>query len=95
MSIVITFDVQAKAGKKGDLLTLFTDTLADTRAFEGCIQVDLHTEAEAGNTIFMVEEWASKSDYEKYLAWRGERGDMEKLMNLAAAEPTIRFFERV
>ncbi|NKB35611.1 MAG: hypothetical protein GKR93_00390 [Gammaproteobacteria bacterium] len=95
MSIVITFDVQAKEGKKNDLLALFTETLADTRAFEGCIRVDLHTEAEIQNTVFMIEEWASKSAYEKYLAWRGERGDMEKLMSLAAAEPTIRFFERV
>ncbi len=95
MSIVITFDVQAKDGQVQALISLFTDTLDDTRAFDGCINVELHTETISPNTVFMVEEWASKSAYDKYLAWRGERGDMEKLMSLVAAKPTIRFFERV
>lgn len=95
MSIVITFDVQAKAGQVQDLTALFTDTLGDTRAFDGCIKVELHTETNSPDTVFMIEEWASKPAYEKYLAWRGERGDMEKLMNLVAAEPSIRYFERI
>ena len=95
MSIVITFDVTAKAGQVDALIALFTETLGDTRQFDGCIKLDLHTENEAPDTVFMVEEWASKTAYEKYLAWRAQRGDMDKLMELIAGPPVIRFFSHV
>ena len=92
MSIVITFDVTARAGEADALRALFTDTLPDTRKFDGCISVALYSESDRPDNIFMVEEWTSKSAYEKYLAWRQERGDMEKLMNLIQGNPVIRFF---
>ena len=95
MSIVITFEVIAREGKEAELLAFFTDTLSDTRKFEGCINVDLHTEDQSPGTLFMVEEWASKQAYEAYLAWRGERGDMEKLIQFIQSEPIIRFFNAV
>jgi len=31
--------------------------------------------------------------YEKYLAWRTERGDIEKLSGWLAGEPSIRYFD--
>lgn len=95
MSILITFEVTAKAGQEDALRTLFAETLPDTRKFEGCLSVALHSENEHPDNIFMVEEWTSRSAYEKYLAWRGERGDIEKLMNLIQGDPVIRFFDSV
>ena len=95
MSIIVTFDVMAKVGQADALRTLFHETLPGTRKFEGCISVAIHSENEYPDNIFMVEEWASRSTYEKYLVWRGERGDIEKLMNLIQGEPVIRFFGRI
>ena len=95
MSIIVTFDVRAKAGQENALRTLFDETLPDTRKFEGCISVAIYSENNHPDNIFMVEEWASKSAYEKYLAWRGERGDIEKLVKLIQREPVIRFFDRI
>lgn len=95
MSVIITLDVRAKAGQEGTLRTLFNETLPDTRKFEGCIGVEAHSENSHPGNIFLFEEWASKSAYEKYLAWRGERGDFEKLMNLIQGEPVIRYFDRI
>ena len=95
MGVIITFDVTAKAGQADALQAFFNETLPDTRKFEGCISVALHSENDHPDNIFMVEEWSSKSAYAKYLAWRGERGDFEKLMNLIKGEPVIRFFDRI
>ena len=95
MSVIVTFDVTAKAGQEDALRTLFKETLPDTRKFEGCISVAIHSENDHPGTVFMVEEWSSRSAYDKYLAWRGERGDFEKLMNLIQGEPVIRFFDRL
>ena len=94
MSIVITFEARAQQGKEQGLLDYFRQSLVDTRSFEGCIEVKLHTEEDSPTTLYMYEEWESKQAYENYLAWRGERGDMEKLMEFLEAEPVIRFFEK-
>ena len=95
MSIVITFDVTAKSGQVDQLKALFTETLPDTRNFDGCVSVSLYTESDSPDTVFMVEQWASKAAYENYLGWRQKRGDMEKLMALVNGEPVIRFFDQV
>ena len=42
----------------------------------------------------MYEEWQAREDYEKYIAWRGERGDMEKLMQFVDSSPTVRYFNK-
>lgn len=95
MSITITLEITAKAGKEDALRMLFDETLPDTRKFEGCISVEAHSENSHPENIFLFEEWTSKSAYEKYLAWRGERGDLEKLTSLIQGEPVIRFFDRI
>ena len=95
MSIIITLEVTAKVGQEDALRMLFNETLPDTRKFEGCISVEAHSENSHPENIFLFEEWTSNSAYEKYLAWRGERGDLEKLMDLIQGEPVIRFFDRI
>ena len=95
MSVLITFDVMAKAGNEDALRMFFDETLPDTRTFEGFINLEVLSENEHPGSIFFVEEWASRSAYEKYLAWREGRGDFEKLMSLIQQEPVIRFFDRI
>ena len=95
MSVIITLEVTAKAGQEDTLRTLFNETLPDTRNFDGCISVEAHSENPHPENIFLFEEWTSRSAYDKYLGWRGERGDFEKLMDLIQGEPVIRFFDRI
>ena len=95
MSVIITFDVTAKAGQEDPLRMFFHETLPDTRNFEGCISLALYSESAHPGNVFMVEEWSSRSAYDKYLGWRGERGDFEKLMSLIQGEPVIRFFDSI
>ena len=94
MSIVITFEANAREGMGQELVDYFRQSLVDTRKFDGCIEVKLHSEEDSPTTVYMYEEWESKQAYERYLAWRGERGDMEKLMEFLGAEPVIRFFDK-
>ena len=95
MSVIVALEVTAKAGQEDALRTFFEETLPDTRKFEGCLSVAAHSEDLHPENIFLFEEWTSKSAYEKYLAWRRERGDFEKLTNLIQGEPVIRFFDRI
>ena len=94
MSQIVTFEITAKKGMEKELLAFFKDTLHETSDFEGCMRVELHTEEQSEGTIFMFEEWKTKQNYENYLAWRGERGDMDKLMQFVDGPPTVRFFNQ-
>ena len=94
MSQIVTFEITAKKGMEKELLAFFKDTLHETSSFDGCIRVELHTEEQSQGTIFMFEEWEKKENYENYLAGRGERGDMEKLMQFVDTAPTVRFFNQ-
>ena len=45
-----------------------------------------------GNLV-LVERWATRKHYEDYLAWRQQRGDLDKLAAALAGPPSIRYFD--
>ena len=74
--VIATFPAQA--GKLEELKQLFRDALVDTRAFDGCISIDVHVEKDT-ETIHLIEYWESLDHYEAYLHWRIENGLAELL----------------
>jgi quinol monooxygenase YgiN len=77
--IIATFI--AAEGKFETLTELLKASLPDTRAFDGCIELDVYQE-EGTNTFTIVEDWSSFEHYDKYLAWRAEGGLAELLEDL-------------
>ena len=41
----------------------------------------------------IVEQWDTRAAYERYLAWRTDRGDLNALGAMPASEPRIRYFD--
>ena len=74
--VIATFPAQA--GKLEELKQLFRDALADTRAFDGCISIDVHVEKDT-ETIHLIEYCESLDHYQAYLQWRIENGLAELL----------------
>ena len=63
---------------KGEgFLELLLPALADTRAFEGCESIETYVDQDNPDHIFLWEKWATRENYEAYLAWRMETGMME------------------
>jgi quinol monooxygenase YgiN len=54
--------------------------LSDTRAFEGCLEVEVLIDADDPTHIVAVEKWASEQHDAAYRAWRAGDGKT----NLAA-----------
>ena len=77
--IIATFI--AAEGKFETLAEVLKASLPDTRAFDGCIELDVYQE-EGTNTFTIVEDWSSLEHYDKYLAWRVEGGLSELLEDL-------------
>ena len=51
--------------------------LGDTRAFAGCINVDVYAD-ESAVSYTLVEEWVTFADHDNYVAWRTAQGDLDE-----------------
>ena len=95
MSVLVTLDLKVKPENVGDLKNWLRDELHHTRGFDGCGGITIHSDQADPNDLVFVVNWDSRQHHEKYVSWRMERGDMEKLMGWLAGEPTIRYCDNV
>lgn len=95
MSVLVTLAFKVKPENLGDLKNWLRDELHYTRGFDGCGGITIHSVQDDPNDIVFVENWDSRQHHEKYISWRAERGDMEKLMAWVAGEPTLRYLDNV
>jgi quinol monooxygenase YgiN len=73
----------------------FRSILPDTRGYAGFATLSVTQNQDDPTELMIVEQWDSRAAYEKYLGWRTERGDMEAVAAMVAAEPKIRFYDYV
>ena len=92
MSCIVIFEVTAKKGTGTQLVEAFRSILPVTRAKDGCEEVEVTTDAGDADHLLLVERWTTRKNYEDYLAWRQERGDLDVLGEMLAAPPTVRYF---
>jgi quinol monooxygenase YgiN len=95
MSVLVTLDLRVKPENAGDLKNWLRGELHHTRGFDGCNGITIHTDQDDPNRFLFVEDFDSRQQYEKYLAWRMERGDGEKMMAWLVGEPSVRYYDNV
>ena len=95
MSVLVLLEMNAKSGSAADIKNWLRDELHHARGFDGCNSITVQSNQDDPNNMVIVEDWDSRQQYEKYLAWRVERGDIEKLMGWLGGEPSIRYYENV
>ncbi|MGE0386028.1 MAG: putative quinol monooxygenase [Gammaproteobacteria bacterium] len=95
MSAHIVFEMQFKPEAADGFAAAMPGLLVETRQFEGCERVNVLRDQADPTRFVLVEQWRSKADYEKYLAWRQSTGMMDQLQNTLAAAPVLRYFDFV
>ena len=95
MTCTVLLELTMPEGKAGEMIELLRAILPDTRAREGCIGVEIQQDQDKPETLVLIERWQSRANYESYLAWRTERGDLDKLGGMLAGPPSIRYFDSV
>ena len=73
MKNLIIAEFPAREDKVEEVKAAFGGALEDTRAFDGCISIDVYFE-EATFTFAAIQDWESFDHYDRYLAWRMESG---------------------
>ncbi len=93
MSVLVLVEFNVKPENVNDLMNFMREDLHVTRGFDGCNGLTLHRNQDDSNNMVFTEDWDSRQHYEKYLAWRTERGDLQKLLGWIVGEPSWRYFD--
>jgi quinol monooxygenase YgiN len=92
MSITALLDLQLKPGSPEASYQLIHDVLTDTRAFPGCLGVDVVIDTTDPLHVLAVERWESLEADAAYRAWRAGDG-ASNLGTVLAAAPILTKFE--
>ena len=92
MACHVLLEVTIKEACHDKLKAKFIELLPDTRSFDGCFNIYITQDQDKPDKLVIVEIWESRSHYEKYLAWRTERGDMDVLGEMME-NPTWHFLD--
>ena len=92
-SIVVIIDLKTKPEQAASVKAFLQVGLPDIRNFDGCLSAALHVNQDDPANLMFIESWASREHYEKYRAWRAERGDHTTLASMLVGPLVVRAFE--
>ncbi|MAQ12842.1 MAG: antibiotic biosynthesis monooxygenase, partial [Chloroflexi bacterium] len=72
MPVTVTLAFSVIPERAEAFKALLRELLPDTRAYEGCLKVNVYEEQENPGRIYLVEDWESKAHQQRYQAWRDE-----------------------
>jgi quinol monooxygenase YgiN len=92
MSIVVINGLTLLPGKLDEALAVFAALLPDTRAFAGNEGATMHVQQDDPTRLLLVERWATREDFEAYVAWRKSQA-AGHTSGLYAAPPDPRVYD--
>ena len=92
MPIVVLVEFNSKPEATNTLKQFLADALPDSRAYDGCISIDV---CNSDDNFVIVAKWESREHQEKYMAWRTEQGTLEKLGEMLSSGPSFRYFDQL
>ena len=93
MSCVILMEAKVIPEKLDDCIKLLVENrLEDTKAYDGCETCYGSVDREK-SIVTLWTQWSTVEHWEKYFAWRKERGDFEEFSSFFSEEPKIAISE--
>ena len=93
MAVVVLLHIQFDESKADEYKAALQSMLPDARARKGALKIHMLVDKDQPADVAIYEEWETRADHEAYLAWRTERGDMEKLGSMLRAAPSIKYYD--
>jgi quinol monooxygenase YgiN len=95
METTVLLEVQVKPEKIDEMKQTLREMLVATRAYDGCIRVDVIHDQDKPGSFILVQKWRTRGHYEKYGAWRAETGMAQSMAEKLQATFSLRYFESV
>ena len=92
MPVTVTLAFSVIPERAEAFKALLRELLPDTRAYEGCLKVNVYEEQENPGRIYLVEDWESKAHQQRYQAWRDQSGIANVVGPYLAGEPRFNYF---
>ena len=92
MAITVLLDIHLKADSLTSAPSMLRDILAGTRAFDGCLGVEVLVDNEDPGHLILVERWASVERDAAYREWRAGAGATQ-LGSILASPPLVSHFQ--
>ncbi len=86
MAVVVLLTLAPAEGQFSIVKSAMKKTLPDTRAYAGCLGVWACVD-ERANEVLVYQRWLDLESQQAYIAWRRERGDLDRMAPLLAAPP--------
>lgn len=93
MSVLATAEFFVSPERTDEFLELLKQALPDTRGFDGCRLVETYVDQDQPGHVYLIEQWAERSNHEAYLEWRIENGMMDLIGPFVTAPLEIRYFD--
>ena len=93
MAVMVLLTITTNESDVDSFKALMDEILPDTRAYKGCQEIVSYQNQDDGRNFVLVEQWDTRTDYEKYVAWRTETGTLARLVALCEGEPNIQLFD--
>jgi len=95
MSVIVIANLSVKEESLEELKEYFKKILPDTRSFEGCLGVQLYQSQESPTKLTIHAKWTSEEAQKRYMAWRMETGELDKLTPMLSEPPSFQFYNIV
>ena len=92
MPITALLDLTLLPASGLDALTVLRDTLQATRAFPGCLGLEVLLDAEDATHVVVLERWDSMASDAAYRAWRTTPDGVSQLSTVLASPPRLTRF---
>ena len=92
MAITALLDLHLKADAVTSAPSMLRDILAGTRAFDGCLSVEVLVDNDDPAHLILVERWASVERDAAYREWRAGAGATQ-LGTILASPPLVSKFQ--
>jgi quinol monooxygenase YgiN len=89
MAVTALLDLHLRADKVADAPAVIAAVLADTRAFDGNLGLEVLEDVADPTHLTVVEHWGSIEQDDAYRAWRATPDGASALGELLAGPPTL------
>ena len=93
MTCQVIFEFKIKEDCIEKLRGWLRGILPDTRGYEGCLTLAVTQNQDEPTSFVVIEQWESRSQYEKYIQWRTQSGVLGAMVDMMEGEPSFRFFD--
>lgn len=94
MSIKVLVDFHFEGDGASRLYETMKERLPHSRTSEGCEGIDLYVDQEDANHLVLLEQWATKEHYEKYLEWAMSQPGTDRMMDKLVRPMSVVFLEK-